>query len=371
MVGRRLRIGLIINPIAGMGGRVGLKGTDGRETLREAMKRGAEPWSSDRAREALEGLEGVGGGIEWLTWGGEMGADLLGSMGFDYRVVGEFPAERTTADDTKEAALEMERHDVDLILFAGGDGTASDIVDAVDMRVPVLGIPSGVKMFSAVFASTPRTASRLIMKLLEGGVDLVEREVMDIDEEEYRSGRLTASLRGYARTPYVAEMVLNGKTAASGVDEELMKEAAAARVVEEMKPGSTYVLGPGTTVAKVAEALGVEKTILGIDVYREGKLIARDADEKRLLEVVDPNTWIVLSPLGGQGSILGRGNQPISPRVLRRVGLDKIIIISTPVKLLGLRAMTVDTGDPKLDESLRGYRRVIVGYHEEKLMRMA
>lgn len=366
-----MRIGLIVNPIAGMGGRVGLKGTDGEETLREALERGAEPWSPVRAREALEGLNGAGGGIEWLTWGGEMGTDLLGSMGFDCRVVGEPGAKRTTAEDTKDAAREMVRQGVDLILFAGGDGTASDIVDAVDMLVPVLGIPSGVKMFSAVFASTPRAASQLVLRLLEGGVDIVEREVMDIDEKAYRSGRLSASLRGYARTPYVVEMVLNGKTAASGVDEEIMKEAAAARIVEEMKPGSTYVLGPGTTVAKVAEALGVEKTILGIDVYREGEMIARDADEERLLEVVDPDTWIVLSPLGGQGSILGRGNQPLSPRVLKRVGLDRIIIISTPVKLLGLRALTVDTGDPELDKSLRGYRRVIVGYHEEKLMRVA
>jgi predicted polyphosphate/ATP-dependent NAD kinase len=365
-----MRIGLVINPIAGMGGRVGLKGTDGVQTLKEAVARGAEPWSPARAREALSGLMATRGRIEWLTWAGGMGADLLHSMGFDHRVVGGGGKEATTAEDTKEAAQEMERLKVDLILFAGGDGTASDIVETIDMRVPILGVPSGVKMFSAVFASTPQAASQLVLRLLNGGVDFVEREVMDIDEEAYRSGRLSASLRGYARTPYVAEMVLNGKVAASGVDEELMKEAAASRVVEEMSPGSTYVLGPGSTVAKVAEVLGVEKTILGIDVFREGKLIVRDADEEGLLKVVGGDAWIVLSPLGGQGSILGRGNQPISPRVIRKVGLDRIIIVATPVKLQGLRALTVDTGDSELDERMRGYRRVIVGYHEEKLMRV-
>ncbi len=366
-----MRIGLIVNPIAGMGGRVGLKGTDGQEVLKKALEKGAEPWSPKRAREALEGLGEAAGRIEWLTWGREMGKDLLGSLGFDHQVVGEPRADRTTAEDTKEAALEMERRGVDLILFAGGDGTASDIVEAIDMRVPILGIPSGVKMFSAVFAFTPRAASRLVLKLLDGGVEFVEREVMDIDENAYRSGRLSASLRGYARTPYAAELVLNSKDTVTGADEELMKEAVAARVVEEMRPGSTYVLGPGSTVAKVAELLGVGKTILGIDVYRDGELILRDVDEGRLLEVVDNDTWIVLSPLGGQGSILGRGNQPISPRVLRRVGLDRIIVIATPVKLQGLRALTVDTGDPELDEQLRGFRRVVVGYHEEKLMRVA
>jgi predicted polyphosphate/ATP-dependent NAD kinase len=371
MVGRELRIGLIVNPIAGMGGRVGLKGTDGEEVLEEALERGAEPWSPVRVREALEGLGDDAGRVEWLTWGGGMGADLLGSMGFEHQVVGGPRADRTTAEDTKEAALEMERRGVDLILFAGGDGTASDIVEAIDLRVPILGIPSGVKMFSAVFASTPMAASRLLFRLLEGGVEYAEREVMDIDEDAYRLGRLSASLRGYARTPYAAELVLNGKDAVTSADEELMKEAVAARVVEEMSPGSTYVLGPGSTVAKVAELLGVEKTILGIDIYRDGELILRDADEEGLLEVVDDDTWIVLSPLGGQGSILGRGNQPISPGVLRRVGLDRIMVIATPVKLQGLKALTVDTGDPELDEQLRGFRRVVVGYHEEKLIRVA
>lgn len=365
-----MRIGLIINPIAGMGGRVGLKGTDGAETLKEALARGAEPWSPARAREALSGLKAARDRFEWLTWAGGMGANLLSLMGFDYSVVGGGEKEATTAEDTKEAAREMGRLGVDLILFAGGDGTASDIVEAIDMQVPILGVPSGVKMFSAVFASTPQAASQLVLRLLDGGVDFVEREVMDIDEEAYRSGRLSASLRGYAKTPYVAEMVLNGKVAASGVDEELMKEAVASRVVEEMRPGSTYILGPGSTVAKVAEVLGVEKTILGIDVFRDGKLIVRDADEDGLLRVAGGDAWIVLSPLGGQGSILGRGNQPISPRVIRKVGLDRIIIVATPVKLQGLRALTVDTGDPELDERMRGYRRVIVGYHEEKLMRV-
>ena len=365
-----MRVGLIVNPIAGMGGRVGLKGTDGEEILREAMERGAEPWSPGRAREALEGLRGAREGIEWLTWSGEMGEALLESMGFEYSVVGEVEGERSTAEDTRRAASEMERLGAELILFAGGDGTASDIVEAVDMRVPILGIPSGVKMFSAVFASTPRVASQIVLRLMEGGAGLVEREVMDIDEDAYRSGRLSASLMGYARTPYVAEMVLNGKAVVSSVDEELMKEAVASRVVEGMRRGSTYVLGPGSTVAKVAEVLGVEKTILGIDIVRDGKLILRDADEDRLLDVVDGESWIVLSPLGGQGSILGRGNQPISPRVLRKVGLDRIIVIATPAKLAGMRALTVDTGDPELDERLRGFRRVIVGYHEEKVMRV-
>ena len=361
-------IGFIVNPIAGMGGRVGLKGTDGEETLKEAIARGAKPWAPIRAREALPGLTQVRDRIEWVTWSGSMGEDLLRSMGFTFEVAGRTLDEKTTAEDTKKAARRMEELDVDLILFTGGDGTASDIIEAVDMRVPILGIPAGVKMFSAVFASTPRAASQLILRLLEGEAQIVERAVMDVDEDAYRTGRLSASLKGQARTPYAAALVLGGKTAGSAADEELMKEAVAARVVEEMHPGAAYILGPGSTVAKVAELLGVEKTLLGIDVVRDGRLVVRDADEKALLRVAEGETWIVLSPLGGQGSLLGRGNQPISPGVLHRVGLDRIIIIATPLKMQGLKALTVDTGDPELDARIRDFRRVIVGYHEEKVV---
>jgi len=365
-----MRIGFIVNPIAGMGGRVGLKGTDGEETLREALARGAEPWVPRRALEALSGLTLARDRIEWVTWSGSMGEDLLREAGFTFEVAGCAEDGRTTAEDTKEAARRMEALAVDLILFAGGDGTASDIIEAVDMRVPILGIPAGVKMFSGVFASTPRAASQLVLRLLDGDAQIVEREVMDVDEDAYRAGRLSASLKGFARTPYAAALVLNGKTASSAADEEVMKEAVAARVVEEMRPGAAYILGPGSTVAKVAELLGVEKTLLGIDVVRDGRLVVRDADERALLRAASGETWIVLSPLGGQGSLLGRGNQPISPRVLRRVGLDRIIVIATPLKVQGLRALTVDTGDPELDARLRGYRRVIVGYHEEKVMKV-
>jgi predicted polyphosphate/ATP-dependent NAD kinase len=177
-------------------------------------------------------------------------------------------------------------------------------------------------------------------------------------------------LKGYAKTPYASTLILSGKIAVSTFDEELMKEAVAARIVEEMRPDNTYILGPGSTVAKIAEIIGVEKTLLGIDVVRNGSLLVRDASEKALLKISSGETWIVLSPLGGQGSIIGRGNKPISPSVLRKVGLERIIIIATPLKAQGLGSLSVDTGDPKLDAHLRGYKRVIVGYHEEKVMKI-
>ena len=225
-------VGLLVNPIAGMGGKVGLKGTDGEEILREALARGARRWSPERALKTLSHLAHVRSRIEWVTWAGEMGEELLRSVGFTFKVLGEADGTRTTAEDTKEASRRMEELSVDLILFAGGDGTASDIVEAIDMRVPILGIPAGVKMFSAVFASTPRAASQLVLSLLEGAARFTEREVMDIDEDAYRAGRLSASLKGFAKTPYEISLIQDSKTASANVNEDLMKEALAARLIE-------------------------------------------------------------------------------------------------------------------------------------------
>lgn len=368
-------IGLIVNPIAGMGGRVGLKGTDGEEVLREALARGAEPWAPRRASATLSLLGRAPefrDRVRWATWSGIMGEDILKPLSFNYRVLGSVRGCCTTPDDTKRAARRMMEEGVRLLVFAGGDGTAVDIIEAVDMRVPILGIPAGVKMFSGVFASTPEAAARLIQRFVDGEAEIVEAEVMDVDEEAYRAGRLSISLKGYAKTPYEPGLILGGKEVIT-MDEEASKEAVAYRVVEEMRRGVTYILGPGSTVAKVAELLGLEKTLLGVDVIRDGRMIVKDAGEKELLralEDVGGEAYIILSPIGGQGSLLGRGNQPISPEVLRRVGLDRILIIATPLKMARLRSLTVDTGDPELDEKLRGYRRVIVGYHEEKVVRV-
>jgi predicted polyphosphate/ATP-dependent NAD kinase len=351
-----------------MGGRVGLKGTDGEEVLRAALERGAEPKARGRALQALKPLASMD--VEWVTWGGGMGGDILAELGLKHRVLEKPAGASTSAEDTRRAAAAMEKAGVDLLIFVGGDGTAVDVVETVDMRGPVLGVPSGVKMYSAVFSATPRAAAELIKAYVAGEAPLAEREVMDIDEEAYRAGRLDASLRGYARTPFKASLVLGEKVAASGLDEDVMKDSIAERVVEEMRPGNLYILGPGSTVGKVAERLGLEKTLLGVDLIMDGKLVARDVDEKTILgHLVDEN-WIIVSPLGGQGSVLGRGNQQISPRVVRRVGVDHLMILSTPVKLQGLKSLAVDTGDPELDQKLRGFRRVVISLHESRLMRV-
>ena len=359
------KLGLIVNPIAGMGGRVGLKGSDGPEILEKAIELGAVSTSPGRAVEALKRIAPIKDSIELITYPHEMGEDEAKECGFDPRVIGSIQRGKTTSDDTKAAAREMAESGVDLILFAGGDGTARDICAAIDGAVPVLGIPTGVKIHSGVFAINPSSAGDLaVMYLREGLAATREAEVMDIDEEAFREDRISARLYGYLTVPYEKNLVQSSK-GGSPPQEELSLEAIARDIVEEMEEDVVYVIGPGTTTRPIAEALGLPKTLLGVDVVLDGRLVASDVNEAQLLELIEGRrAKIIVTAIGGQGFIFGRGNQQISPEVIKRVGKENIIVVATPGKLATLegRPLLVDTGEMELDERLSGYIRVITGY---------
>jgi predicted polyphosphate/ATP-dependent NAD kinase len=359
------KLGLIVNPIAGMGGRVGLKGSDGPEILEKAIELGAVSTSPGRAVEALKRIDPIKERIELITYPHEMGEDEAKECGFDPRVIGSIQRGKTTSDDTKAAARDMAESGVDLILFAGGDGTARDIYAAIDGEVPVLGIPTGVKIHSGVFAINPSSAGDLaVMYLREGQAATREAEVMDIDEEAFREDRISARLYGYLTVPYEKNLVQSSK-GGSPPQEELSLEAIARDIIEEMEEDVIYVIGPGTTTRPIAESLGLPKTLLGVDVVLDGRLIASDVNEAQLLELIDGRrAKIIVTAIGGQGFVFGRGNQQISPEVIKRVGKENIIVVATPGKLATLegRPLLVDTGERELDELLSGYIRVITGY---------
>lgn len=367
------RLGLIVNPVAGIGGRVGLKGSDGEDIIKRAVELGAVKLSPGRAVEALRRIARIREQIEIITYPGEMGEDEVKEAGLQPTVIGSIAHVNTTREDTIEAARTMAEMEVDLILFAGGDGTARDLVEAVDGEVPVLGIPAGVKIHSGVFAINPADAGELAALYLEGGpVKLRELEVMDIDEEAFRDDRLSARLYGYLKVPYVEAMVQNTKSGSATTD-EFSLEGIAADIVEEMGRDVLYVLGPGTTVRTIAEKLGLSKTLLGVDVVLNRELIAADANEEKLLELIEgKEARIIVTVIGGQGFVFGRGNQQISPQVIRSVGSQNITIIATPGKLAALqgRPLLVDTGDPELDEMLSGYAKVVTEYGRRVVYRV-
>lgn len=369
------KLGLIVNPIAGMGGRVGLKGTDGEHIRRKALELGAAPQASKRAFEALSIISREMPGLSLIICGGPMGEDVAKCSGLESHAISGIPKDilATGLSDTRQAALRMQEMGVDLLLFAGGDGTARDICDSIAStkhpasRLPVLGIPAGVKMHSGVFALNPRRAAEIAVAFLRGeSEEVAEAEVMDIDEEAFREGKVSATLHGYLITPADAGGIQSSKAGgASGNDSDV--EGIARQVVSDMDDDTLYVLGPGTTTASIAKLLGIENTLLGVDVIRNGHLVASDLSERELLALTSGKpTKIVVSVIGGQGYILGRGNQQISPQVLRRVGKENIIAIATHAKLLALNGspLLVDTGDPELDEELGGFTRVVTGYRQ-------
>jgi len=357
-----MKIGFIINPVAGMGGRVGLKGTDNLAELAASL--GGEPVSLKRAEQALHSIEEENEML-FLTCSGKMGESVLEKTRFKFEVIYVAP-EKTSAEDTKKAAQKMLDLGCDLLLFSGGDGTAGDIVSVVDKKIPILGIPAGVKIFSPVFCVTPRECGRIVSTFTETSI----KEVLDIDEEAYRKNELNIRIKGEAVVP-VSTGVQSGKATSSSTD---AKMEIAERLIDDYRAQGKdvlYIIGPGTTTMEVKKRFGIDGTLLGVDAVRNGEFVKKDVSEKQLLELIEGfngKVVIIVSPIGNQGFIFGRGNQQISPVVIRRA--DDIIVIASPDKLEFTPVLHVDTGDHELDDKLRGYVKVLSGYHDFKMMKV-
>ncbi len=395
------KLGVIVNPVAGVGGRVGLKGSDGVEILHRALELGAVRDAPRRARLALERLSRLKDELELLAAPGEMGEDEARAAGFAPTVVGSLAgrptyaaAERrrlgaaggdlgaagefvlTTAADTEQAARDLAAAGVDLILFAGGDGTARAICSAVGTAVPVIGVPAGVKIHSAVYATTPAAAGDVVALCLHDRpttVQLREAEVMDIDEEAFRQDRVSARLYGFMTVPVARGLTQSAKAGGVAGEQRALHDVAA-HVIADMQPDCLYIVGPGTTTRTIMERLGLPKTLLGVDAVAGGRLVGSDVTEGDLLRALDEHrsARIIVTAIGGQGHIFGRGNQQISPAVIRRVGRERVIVVATQTKLLSLdgRPLLVDTGDPELDASLCGYVQVVTGLGERMVYKV-
>lgn len=353
-----MRLAVLVNPIAGMGGRVGLKGTDGK--VAAARQRGAEPRAPERARRMLTRLADHDAEIDLLTAGEPMGAGEARAAGFEPQVVFEPDTNTadTTAADTAAAVNAFVAAGVDLVVFVGGDGTAADVADALaETPIPLLGVPAGVKVYSSVFAVSPEAAADIIVEF-----DRTEqREVMDIDEDDYRAGEVSPKLSAIASVP-VADGLQSAKQRGGGT-----VDAVAEGVARDVDPETTYVLGPGSTLGAIKSALGFEGTPLGVDVWRDGQVLATDASEAKILDALSEDNTIIVSPIGGQGFIFGRGNPQLSPAVIRNASVE---VVASRSKLDDLRVLRVDTDDPELDAELRGWRQVRVGRFETRMLRV-
>jgi predicted polyphosphate/ATP-dependent NAD kinase len=357
-------VGLVVNPVAGIGGPAGLKGSDGADVQAVAFRLGAVARAAERSTRALSVVARMHPGATILCAAGHMGEYSVQAVGLNPEVTYFQSGPVSGGEDTTRAVSTLTAAGADLILFAGGDGTARDVHRGELPGSAVLGIPSGVKMYSACFAVSPVAAGAIASRWLGGPrLPVSPREVLDVDEEQVRRGRVDAVLYGMLPIPVVPGRT-QARKAATGGSELGSVRAAAAGAVARMESGVTYVLGPGSTTDEVARLLGVEGTLLGADVVCDGKLVLADATDRQLLELVDRRpSRVILTVIGGQGFLLGRGNQQISAAVLRAIGPDPLIVVATEEKLIGLggRPLLVDTGDPKLDAMLAGYATIVTG----------
>lgn len=373
-----LHIGLLVNPLAGLGGSLAMKGSDGEQLRALAAQilpeRGGR--AVERAVRALRILAKSSAPVKFTCWAGNMGEVALQQAGFDPRVIGRANTALTSANDTRLAAKQFLAGGVDIILFAGGDGTARDVLDAIGTRCPALGIPAGVKMQSGVFAVSPEAAGELLRQLAEGGlVGVKAQQVRDIDEDAARRDIVRSRFYGELMVPsegrYLQHTKIGGRE-----DPELAAADIAAWQVETMQTGHTYLIGPGSTTAAIMAELGLPNTLLGVDVVRDGGLVVADADEQRLLHAMADAPGpvsIVVTAIGGQGHLFGRGNQQFSPTVIRAVGLENIIVVAAKAKIAGLegRPLLVDTNDTALDLELCGLRTICTGYDDHVLYRVS
>ncbi|WP_078083934.1 ATP-NAD kinase family protein [Microbulbifer mangrovi] len=374
------KLGLIINPWAGIGGPAGLKGSDGVETVERALQAGIQPQSHKRAAIALQALTPFASELEIVTFAGDMGETLARELGFTVNVVGAAAAGRSTPADTEAAARSIRAAGADLIVFAGGDGTARNMVNALGDTFPVLGIPAGVKMHSACFAISPKAGGEVLRRLMSGElVDLHQREVRDIDEKSFREGRVSTRYYGELLVPEEGHFLQAVKNAGREVEELAVADIAAQIVedIEELDPKTLYIVGPGSTTLAVLSELGAEGTLLGVDLWQDGALLATDVNAVQIAEAIqqhrseaqDAPVKILLTAIGGQGHLIGRGNQQLTPEVLRAVGRAHLMVVATKTKVteLGGRPLLVDSSDPSLDEAWSGFIPVVTGYRDEIL----
>ena len=372
------KLGLIINPVAGMGGSVGLKGTD--HMVEEALRRGAKPRANERVRIALAELLELKDEIEILTYPGDMGAEAAEELGFKTAVLMPEGGKDLNAlldssrADTLSLARRLKEEGVDLLLFAGGDGTARDIYEGVGTELPALGIPAGVKIHSPVYAKNPQSAGSLAKLWLSGKVTkTAEQEVLDIDEDLYRQEIINTGLYGYLSVPLEHVFTQNRK-APTPLSETAAIESIAHEIVEHMDPDTYYLIGAGTTTRGIMQMLGLKNTLIGVDLIKNRELVANDLYGDKILDYIrGKKIKLVVTVTGGQGFLFGRGNQQITPEVIREIGRENIIIIATKAKIAEFhhQPFLVDTPDQKLNQELCGYYRVVTAYGEFTMCRVS
>ncbi len=366
---RQCKLGLIVNPYAGIGGALALKGSDGAKIREEALNAGAEKQAPLKMQKALEECRELFSDIRVYTAEGELGGDIVASLGMQYECVYRQQHEQSEAVDTSLALKKILESDVDLIIFAGGDGTARNVCEIVGTKVPVIGVPAGCKIHSGVYAITPRAAGKVLFQVVKGElVTLMQAEVKDIDESAFRMGKVIAKHYGEMLVPeelrYIQAVKMGGKES-----DDLVLSDIAAHVIELMEdePETLFVMGSGSTVDAIMGELALPNTLLGVDLVKGQTLLASDLTAKQILSASEgQSVKIMITLIGGQGHIFGRGNQQLSPELISQVGKNNVLLVASKGKLERLegRPLISDTGNAEVDKMMAGPIPIITGFHD-------
>ena len=375
-----VRLGLLVNPDAGLGGRLGLKGSDGQAEY--ARSKGANDRSGPRVKDTLEHFANLHreiSDITWFTSEGRMGTDWVPKN----IQIGDFitihqSSDITTVSDTSELVTSLIESNIDLLVYAGGDGTTRDIISVLESlgksEIPVIGIPCGVKMHSGCFASSPKAGAEVLSAWLNGDLLVSSTEVLDLDEEKYRNGEWIVRLYAEAKTPASPRWMQGAKMRVEATGEEEIIEGLADHIRELLITDNRLIIwGSGGTLRTISNMIGFQGTVLGIDASIGSQQIGTDLNEKQLLNLLSTHTGevtLLLSPMGGQGFLIGRGNLQLSPDVLREIDIVNILGVVTPAKLLSVRRLRIETGDVNLDQKFaeKKYLKVLQGYRTTRVL---
>ena len=376
-----VRVGILANPDAGLGGRLGLKGSDGQAEL--ARSKGAEDRSGPRLESMLRHFSRIHRGessqIEWITSSGRMGTEWI-PVDLEIGVISEVhqsPGE-TSASDTQDAVARLLEAGIDLLVYSGGDGTTRDIVASLSgsetPELPVIGVPSGVKMHSGCFASSPKAAAEVLSAWIHGDLLVSSTEVLDLDEDLYRKGKWVVRLYAEAFSPNSPRWMQGSKELIQTESEDEIIIGLSDHIGESIvEDGRLVIWGSGGTLREIGGNIGFELTTLGIDATIGSEQVGTDLAESGLIEILDSHegpVTLLLSPMGGQGFLIGRGNLQLSPAVLSSIGIDNILGVVTPAKLLTVRSLRIETGDDSLDQEFaaKRYMKVLQGYRTTRIL---
>jgi len=393
-----MRIGIVVNPDAGLGGKLGFKGSDGRAA--EARAAGAEDRAGPRMLQCLTHLQTLTASslnrnqtsLTFVAWQGRMGStwvpEIQSAQTVGTEWVGNTP-DSTSAEDTSNLVNALLDAKVDALLYAGGDGTTRDIVKALEHRgeaaqaTPLIGVPGGVKMHSGCFATTPKAAAEVVLSFALGDLRTAITEVMDLDEVVYQEGVWKVRMYGEAWTPSSPRFMQGAKEQVERVSEDDSIEGLANHIGSLLQDEDDLMVvwGSGGTLRRIGEHLNQSLTLLGIDI-QHGESLHTDLNETELIRIIGGHVdndgqqrplLLLLSPMGGQGFLIGRGNLQLSPSVLRLVGHTNLLGVATPSKLIGLEAVRIDTGDESLDDEFQAKRfiKILQGFRTTRLIRVA